>query len=112
MKRQDELGVGSSIILTIVFAVMAVFTYQTDSSGEGNPLAWIPGVGVVVGIIMTIIAAINASANVSENAVNETIRYIAKNVIATRIGDLNIFCNTIASSIVANGNAKNINKFI
>ena len=66
MKRQDELSVGGSIILTIVFAVMAVFTYQTDSSGEGNPLAWIPGVGVVAGIIMTIIAAINASNKVRE----------------------------------------------
>lgn len=55
MKRQDDLGVGGSIALTIVFAVMAVVTYQTDSNG--NPLAWIPGIMVVVGIIMTIMAA-------------------------------------------------------
>lgn len=32
MKRQNDLGVGSSIALTILFAVMAVFTYQTDPS--------------------------------------------------------------------------------
>ena len=55
MKRQNDLGVGSSIALTILFAVMAVFTYQTDPSG--NPLAWVPGIGVIVGIIMTIFAA-------------------------------------------------------
>lgn len=27
MKRQNDLGVGGSIALTILFAVMAVFTY-------------------------------------------------------------------------------------
>lgn len=67
MKKQDEPGVGGSIVLTIIFAVMAVFTYQTDSNG--NPLAWIPGVMVIVGIIMTIIAANKAS---NEKARKET----------------------------------------
>ena len=39
---------------------------------------------------------------------------MAKKVIATSIGDLRIFCNTIASNIVARGNTKNTNnnKFI
>ena len=42
-----------------------------------------------------------------------TIRYIAKAVIATSIGDFTIFCHTMASSMVAIGNAKNnSNKFI
>lgn len=59
MKRQDDLGVGGSIFMTVVFAAMAIFTYQTDPSE--NPLAWIPGIGVIVGIIMTIIAANKAS---------------------------------------------------
>ena len=59
MKRQDDLGVGGSIFMTVVFAAAAIFTYQTDPSG--NPLAWIPGIGVIVGIIMTIIAANKAS---------------------------------------------------
>lgn len=54
MKRKDDLGIGGSIAMTILFAGMAIFTYQTDSSG--NPLAFIPAVGVIVGIFMTIIA--------------------------------------------------------
>ena len=41
MKRQDDLGVGGSIFMTVGFAAAAIFTYQTDPSG--NPLAWIPG---------------------------------------------------------------------
>lgn len=94
MKRQDELGVGGSIILTIVFAVMAVFTYQTDSSGEGNPLAWIPGVGVIAGIIMTIIAAINAS---NKSAREEQQMNFAKSITHDSSfgnGDLKLYFNS------------------
>ena len=35
------------------------------------------------------------------------IKYIAKKVIATKIGLFNNFCKTIESNIVANGNIKN-----
>lgn len=59
MKRQDNWGVGGSIFLTIVFAGMAIFTYQTDTSG--NPLALIPGIGIFVGIVMAIKAANKAA---------------------------------------------------
>lgn len=48
--------------------------------------------------------------NVSSNTANVTTKYIAKNVIATNIGEHKIFCNTIANNIVATGNAKNNNK--
>lgn len=75
MKRQDDLGVGGSIVLTILFAGMAVFTYQTDPSG--NPLAWIPGIGAVVGVIMTIIAANKAS---NESARKEQQEIFAKSI--------------------------------
>ncbi len=94
MKRQNELGVGGSIILTIVFAVMAVFTYQTDSSGEGNPLAWIPGSGVIVGIIMTIITAINAS---NKSAREEQQKNFAKSITHDSSfgnGDLKLYFNS------------------
>lgn len=94
MKRQDKLDVGSSIILTIVFAVMAVLTYQADSSGEGNPLAWFPGIGVVAGIIMTIIAAINAS---NKSAREEQQDKFAKSITHNSSfgnGDLKLYFNS------------------
>ena len=59
MKRKEHPEVGASIFLTIVFAGMAIFTYQSDS--WDNFLAWIPGIGVIWGIIMTISGAIAAS---------------------------------------------------
>lgn len=59
MKRQDDLGLGGSIVITIIFAILAVFTYQTDSND--NPLVWIPVAGLTASIILTIIAAIKVS---------------------------------------------------
>lgn len=94
MKRQDEFGVGASVFLTIVFAVMAIFTYQTDSSGEGNPLAWIPGIGVIAGIIMTIMAAVKAS---NKNAMEEQQNNFATTVTYDSSfgdGDLKLYFNS------------------
>ena len=64
-------------------------------------------VAVMYAIIVYMIAYIK---KVSLNAENVTIRYIAKAVIATNIGQFNIFCNTIDNKIVATGSAKNNNK--
>ena len=76
MKRQDNWGVGGSIFLTIVFAGMAIFTYQTDTSG--NPLALIPGIGVFVGIVMAIKAANKAA---DESAKKEQQEKFSKSII-------------------------------
>ena len=92
MKRQDDLGVGGSIALTIAFAVMAVVTYQTDSNG--NPLAWIPGIMVIVGIIMTIIAANKAS---NKSAREEQQKNFAKSITHDNSfgnGDLKLYFNS------------------
>ena len=62
---------------------------------------------VIYAKIVSNIATIKKS---ESNAVNVTINYIAKNIIATNIGLFNIFCNTIANNIVAIGSAKNISK--
>ena len=69
MKRQDDFGVGGSIILTVFAAGMAIFIYQLDPSG--NSLGIIPGAGAIVGIIMTIIAANKASNNSAREAQQE-----------------------------------------
>ena len=67
---------------------------------------------VIKAIIERIIAPIIEAARLAENAVNATIKYTAKKVIPTKIGFLRIFCNTIASNIVTNGNTKNTNKIV
>lgn len=59
MKRQEEYSVGGSIIATLVFAIMAFYSYQTEPNG--NPAAWIPGIGVIVGIYYTVVSAIKQS---------------------------------------------------
>lgn len=59
MKRQNDLDFGGAIVLTVVFAIMAIFSYTTDKSG--NPIAIIPAVGVVVGLVMAVNAKNKAS---------------------------------------------------
>ena len=59
MKRKEEQSVVGSIFITIVFAILAILTYQTDDAG--NPLAWIPGSVAIAGIFMTFFAAIEDS---------------------------------------------------
>jgi hypothetical protein len=63
---------------------------------------------MIIAIIPTAKSVITPAAY----SANKIIVYIAKNVIETNIGECNIFSNTIASKIVANGRAKNISKII
>lgn len=115
MKRRNDFGIGGSIILTIVFAVMAVFTYQTDSSG--NPLAWIPTTGAIVGIVMTIITAKKA-ANVS--AKKEQQEKFAQSITHDKSfgnGDLKLYFDssnkkaTICATTTVGSNKKVIENF-
>ena len=45
MKRQDDFGVGGALFLSVIFAIMAILSYNSDKSG--NPIAIIPAIGVV-----------------------------------------------------------------
>lgn len=69
MKRKDNFGLGGSIFLTVIFAAMAIFTYQTDSNNSFALI--IPAMGMFVGIVMTIKAAIKASNESSQKVQQE-----------------------------------------
>lgn len=97
MKRQDDLGVGGSIFMTVVFAAAAIFTYQTDPSG--NPLAWIPGIGVIVGIIMTIIAANKASNESARKDQQESFGKTISHDSSFGNGDLKFYFDSSAKKV-------------
>ena len=97
MKRQDNLGVGSSIVLTVLFAVMAVSTYLTDRSG--NPLAWVPGIGVIVGSIMTIIAAHKASKERARKDQQESFGKTVSHDSSFGNGDLKLYFDSSAKKV-------------
>ena len=97
MKRQDELGVGGSIILTIIFAIMAIVTYQTDSNG--NPLAWIPGIGVLFGIVSTIVAAVKASNESARNEQQQNAARLIKHDKSFGQGDLKLYFDSSARKV-------------
>lgn len=100
MKRQDTSGVGVSIALTIIFAVMAVLTYQTDS--EGNPLAWIwmiPGAMVIVGIIMTIIEANKTSNEKARKEQQQKAAQAIKHDSSFGTNDLKLYFDSSSSKV-------------
>lgn len=59
MKKQNDLSVGGALVLSIIFAFMAILSYTSDKSG--NPIAIIPAIGVVVGLVMALNAKSKAS---------------------------------------------------
>lgn len=116
MKRQDDLGVGASIVLTIIFAAMAVLTYKTDSSG--NPLAWIPGIGVVLGIVMTISEANKASNKSVRNNQQESFGKTIYHDSSFGDGDLKLYFDssakkvTVCATTTSGTNQKVIDDFV
>lgn len=59
MKKQDDLSVGGALFLSVIFAIMAILSYNSDESG--NPIAIIPAIGVIVGLVMALNAKSKAS---------------------------------------------------
>ena len=116
MKRQDNFGVGGSIFLTIIFAVMAIFSYQTSPSG--NPLVFIPCIGILVGIVMVIKAAYKAS---NESAKKDQQEIFSKSIIYDSSygnGDIKIYFDTankkaiICATTTTNARQKVIEGFV
>ena len=58
MKKQEEFSVGGSIAVTVIFAVMAIYTGQEK---DLSSFLWLPIALTVGGIIMTIMAVIQSS---------------------------------------------------
>lgn len=95
MKRNDELGVGGSVAVTVVFGILAILSYAND----GESIAWIPLVGVGVGIIMTIIAAVQAS---NASARKEQQESFAKTVVHDSSfgdGDLKMYFDSASQKV-------------
>jgi hypothetical protein len=97
MKRNEDLSVGGSIAVTIVFAILAVVTYQTDSNG--NPLAWIPGIMVIVGIIMTIIAVNKASNDSAKDEQQKNAARTIKYDSTFGKGDFKLYFDSVTSKV-------------
>lgn len=58
MKKKEELSVGGSLIMTVIFAIMAIYTGQDK---DINSFVWLPIALTVTGIVMTITAFVKQS---------------------------------------------------
>lgn len=57
MKKKEEMSVGGSIMVTVIFAFMAVLTYSNDGGG----LVVVPIIGVIIGFILSALAVMDKS---------------------------------------------------
>ena len=72
MKKKEEFSVGGSIAMTVIFAVMAIYTGQEK---DLSSFVWLPIALTVGGFIMTIMAIVQSS---NESAKKEQQQNAAK----------------------------------
>lgn len=116
MKSQEKFGVAGSIIITIVFAFMALYSYQFDQSSASPAL--IPVVGVIIGIGMTIIAVKNDSNKIARKKQQEKFSNSITHDSSFGNGDLKLYFDssakkvTICATTTTGSQEKVINNFI
>ena len=114
MKKKEELSLGGSVMLTIVFAVMAILSYSSNA----GTLTVLPIAGIVIGVVMCIMAAIEQSKKsareVEQNSFSDKLVYDSKHGDE----DLMLYFNsqqktiTIGSSTTSNVTQEVVNDFV
>lgn len=119
MKRQDDLGVGGSIFMTVVFAIMAFVTLQAnDFDSSAWSVAIIPGAGVIVGIVMAIIAANKASNESARKDQQESFGKSITHDSSFGNGDLKLYFDssakkvTVCATTTSGTNQKVVEEFV
>ena len=69
MKQKEDITFGSSVFVTIIFAIMAIYTYSND----GNSAVMFPLAGVGMGVIMMIITGIQKMKESEREEVQERV---------------------------------------
>lgn len=114
MKKKEELSLGGSVVVTIIFAVLALLSYNSDA----GTLTVIPIAGIVIGVVMCIMAAIEQSKKSARE--EEQNNFSDKLVYDSKHGDedLMLYFNnqqktiTIGSSTTSNVTQEVVNDFV
>ena len=114
MKKKEELSLGGSVVVTIIFAVLALLSYNSNA----GTLTVIPIAGIVIGVVMCIMAAIEQSKKSARE--EEQNNFSDKLVYDSKHGDedLMLYFNnqqktiTIGSSTTSNVTQEVVNDFV
>ena len=113
-EKEEELSLGGSVVVTIIFAVLALLSYNSDA----GTLTVIPIAGIVIGVVMCIMAAIEQSKKSARE--EEQNNFSDKLVYDSKHGDedLMLYFNnqqktiTIGSSTTSNVTQEVVNDFV
>lgn len=96
MKKQEEFSLGGSIILTIIFAAMAIYTGQDK---DISSFVWLPIALTVTGIIMTIMAAIHSSNESAKKEQQQNAAKAIKHDSSFGSNDLKLYFDSSSSKV-------------
>ena len=115
MKRKEELSLGGSLAITVIFVIMAIYTGQDK---DIRSLVWFPITFAVAGIVLTIISYIHQS---NESAKEKQQNNAAKAIKHDRSfggNDLKLYFDspsrkvTICATTTGTSNQKEVSNFV
>ena len=113
MKKDNKLGTGAPIALTVFFGILAIISFS-----DGGNLVWVPLVGVAIGVIMTIVAAVQASNASARKKQQESIAKTLTYDTTFGNGDLTMYFNskeqevTICATSTEGSTQKTVHGFV
>ena len=119
MKRKDDLGVGGYIFMTVIFAIMAFVTFQSnDWKPEALTIGIIPIAGIIYGIAMAFNESNKNAEKEARQAHQESFSRTVEHDSSFGNGDLKLYFNTpnktvtLCATTTANSNQKTVDNFV
>ena len=95
MKKKEELGLGFAIFFTVVWAIMAIYTYAND----GGSAISTPLIGVGIGVVMIIITGIQKMKESEREAVQESVSRSIKHDISVGNGNIKLYFDSSKKTV-------------
>lgn len=95
MKKKEDFGFGGSVAVTVVFAIMAIYTYSND----GGAVGIYPLTGVAIGVIMMIITGIQKMKESEREAVQESVSRSIRHDISVGNGNIKLYFDSSKKTV-------------
>ena len=87
MKKKEDFGFGGSVAVTVVFAIMAIYTYSNDGGAAGI----YPLTGVAIGVVMMIITGIQKMKESERESVQDSVSRSIRHDISVGNGNIKLY---------------------
>jgi hypothetical protein len=99
MKQKEDITFGSSVFVTIVFAIMAIYTYNTTSDFSRGSVMIYPLFGVAIGVVMMIITGMQKMKESEREEVQERVSRTIKHDKSFGNGNIKLYFDSANKSV-------------